>query len=192
MLLRWDPVALAGEAFPDPEARRRVVDGLLAHRDWIELDRGTLTPREVAMRGARRTGLDARALLALVERVPEVLEPIPQTVACAAELAARGHPLHLLSNIAEHTWAGLVRLHPFWEHFDVRVLSCRCGAVKPEPAIYRRLLVEADLRFGQAVFLDDLPENVEAGRRAGLRALRFETPDTSLPALHRLLEADAP
>jgi 2-haloacid dehalogenase len=144
----------------------------------------------VADRGARRSGLDRAALLALIERVPDVLEPIPETVACAAELAARGHPLHLLSNIAAHTWDGVLRRHDFWAQFDVRVLSWHCGAVKPEPAIYHRLLEDAGLRPGEAVFLDDLPANVEAGRRAGLRALRFEDPATSLPALRRLLEAD--
>ncbi len=190
VLLRWDPEGLAAHAFLDPEARRRVVEGVLGHPDWIELDRGTRSPAEVADRGARRTGLNRGALLALIEQVPEVLEPIPETVACAAALAARGHPLHLLSNIAAHTWDGVVRRHEFWSHFDVRVLSCHCGAVKPEPAIYRRLLEDAGLRPGEAVFVDDLPANVEAGRRAGLRALRFTDPATSLPALRRLLDAD--
>jgi putative hydrolase of the HAD superfamily len=189
VLLRWDPEGLAADTFPDPEARRRAVEAVLAHPDWIELDRGTLSPTEVADRGARRSGLDRGALLALIERVPEALEPIPETVACAAELAARGHPLHLLSNIAAHTWDGVVRRHDFWKHFDVRVLSCHCGAAKPEPAIYRRLIDDADLRPGAAVFVDDLAANVEAGRRAGLRVLRFEDPATSLPTLRRLLEA---
>lgn len=189
VLLRWDPEGLAARSFPDPEARRRAVESVLAHPDWIELDRGTLSPAEVAVRGARRSGLDRAALLGLIERLPEVLEPIAETVACAEALAARGHRLHLLSNIAAHTWDGVARRYDFWKHFEVRVLSCHCGAVKPEPVIYQRLLEDAGLRPGEAVFLDDLPANVEAGRRAGLRALRFEDPATSLPTLRRLLEA---
>ena len=52
--------------------------------------------------------------------------------------------------------------------------SCEVGLRKPDPRIYLLALERAGVRPEQAVYVDDRPELVDAGRSVGLTAIRFE------------------
>jgi len=54
------------------------------------------------------------------------------------------------------------------------VASCDVGLRKPDPQFYRLALERAKVRPSEAVYVDDRPEMVEAGRAVGLTAVRFE------------------
>ena len=55
------------------------------------------------------------------------------------------------------------------------VASCDVGLRKPDPQLYRLALKRAGVRPSEAVYVDDRPEMVEAGRAVGLTAVRFES-----------------
>lgn len=55
------------------------------------------------------------------------------------------------------------------------VASCEVGCRKPDPAIYRLALARAAVEAPGAVYIDDRPELVDAGRGLGLVAIRFES-----------------
>jgi putative hydrolase of the HAD superfamily len=57
--------------------------------------------------------------------------------------------------------------------FDVIVISGDEGITKPDLEIYHRALGRLDVAAREAVFIDDMRENVEAARRVRLRATRF-------------------
>ncbi|MBI2104432.1 MAG: HAD family phosphatase [Candidatus Omnitrophica bacterium] len=54
------------------------------------------------------------------------------------------------------------------------VASCDVGLRKPDPQFYRLALERAGVRPSEAVYVDDRPEMVEAGRAVGLTAVRFQ------------------
>jgi len=54
------------------------------------------------------------------------------------------------------------------------IASCDVGLRKPDPKIYQLALERGGARPEFTVYIDDRPELVEAGRRAGLTAIRFE------------------
>jgi putative hydrolase of the HAD superfamily len=54
------------------------------------------------------------------------------------------------------------------------VASCDVGVRKPDPQIYFLALKRAGMLPRQAVYVDDRPEMVEAGRSIGLTAVRFQ------------------
>jgi len=58
--------------------------------------------------------------------------------------------------------------------FDWLVASCEAGCRKPQSQIYHLVLRQTGVEPPAAVFIDDRPEFVEAGRAVGLRAIRFE------------------
>lgn len=64
--------------------------------------------------------------------------------------------------------------------FDDWVASCEVGLRKPDPQIYRLAMGRVGVQPDAAVYVDDRPELVEAGRAAGMTAIRFES--------HRQLE----
>ena len=67
--------------------------------------------------------------------------------------------------------------------FDHWVASCEVGMRKPEPEIYAFAAKQAGVRPQAAIYIDDRPELVEAGRAAGLKAIRFESGDQLIEAL---------
>ncbi len=54
------------------------------------------------------------------------------------------------------------------------IASCEVGLRKPDPAIYALAVARGGARPSTTIYIDDRPELVEAGRRAGLMAIRFE------------------
>jgi HAD superfamily hydrolase (TIGR01509 family) len=67
------------------------------------------------------------------------------------------------------------RNYELLRHFDDYVLSYEVKAMKPEPAIYREAIARAQCRPEECFFTDDSPAYVEAARREGIDAVRFES-----------------
>lgn len=67
-----------------------------------------------------------------------------------------------------------MRAFPSLDFFKGWVASCEVGLRKPDPEIYRVALERSGAAPGEAIYVDDRPELVEAGRAAGLTAIRFE------------------
>lgn len=91
----------------------------------------------------------------------------------------------LLSN-AWITLRDFLKTTPVADLFDVQVISAEVGLMKPDPRIYARVLGELGVLPHEAVFIDDMPENVEGARRVGLHALRFTDNPTLFRDLKRL------
>jgi putative hydrolase of the HAD superfamily len=72
------------------------------------------------------------------------------------------------------------------QYFPVRIYSCRVGVCKPAPEIYLRALQEVGVSAGEALYIDDIEENVQAARKIGMLALRFTGVDPLYDALRRL------
>jgi epoxide hydrolase-like predicted phosphatase len=84
-------------------------------------------------------------------------------------------------------------LHNEWhiaDCFDVIVISALVGMMKPDPAIYRLTLNQLQVAPQEAVFIDDMRENVEAAAALGIHAIQFTTRDGTLKELEALLRVD--
>ena len=60
--------------------------------------------------------------------------------------------------------------------FDAAIASCEIGAIKPAHQMYEAILALLGVAPGEAVFVDDLPANLEAARALGMRAVRMVRP----------------
>lgn len=61
--------------------------------------------------------------------------------------------------------------------FDEIVISAEEGVVKPSPQIYQITLERLNLEPGQAVFVDDFIENVQAAQAFGMQTIHFRSID---------------
>ncbi len=172
----WQPDALVRRVFGDPETEALVLKEMIAHADWIELDRGTLSLDDAIVRGALRTGLPEESIAQLFDAVPESLTPIEATFDLVRAANAAGQPLFVLSNMQHASADFLERKHDIWNLFEGIVFSCRIQKVKPEPGIYEYLLREHGLDPAETVFIDDLKENLEAAAAFGIRTVQFVSP----------------
>ena len=62
-----------------------------------------------------------------------------------------------------------------YDSFDITVLSCLEGMAKPGKGIYNLTLNRLGVLAGQALFIDDKPENIDGAKQAGLQTILFET-----------------
>lgn len=99
----------------------------------------------------------------------------PEMVRWQQRLRSDGFTTAILSNMGDAVLASLEANLPWVSGFDVHIWSYRHGCAKPEPEIYRLLLHELATAPEETLFLDDKRVNVEAARRAGIRALEFSS-----------------
>lgn len=64
---------------------------------------------------------------------------------------------------------------PRW--FDVVVVSSEVRVAKPDPAIFQMCLSQLGVEPGEALFVDDRIENIEAAARLGIQTFHFAGPD---------------
>lgn len=64
--------------------------------------------------------------------------------------------------------------------FEKAYLSHEMGHVKPQPEIYQQVIRQSNLIPQQSVFIDDVPENLEAAARQGIWPLWLEPGRTTM------------
>lgn len=174
VVIAWRPDEIVAKAFPDPAMQQLVRREIMAHPDWLELDRGTLSWESAIVRGAERTGLSHATVAAFLYSVPPALVAIRETVELLYRLRARGYTLFCLSNMPTVSMEHLQHTYSFWDVFTGMVISSRLGLCKPERAIYEHLLETYALDPADTVFVDDVEANLAAARELGIRTIKFE------------------
>src|SRR4051812_45465531 len=91
--------------------------------------------------------------------------------------AARRLPLYAFSNTNRaHEAHFSLAFADLLGHFRQMFLSSSIGLRKPEPAAFAHVVKEIGVPAERIVFFDDLSENVEAARAAGLAAVHVTCP----------------
>ncbi|KHE15109.1 HAD family hydrolase [Aeromonas hydrophila] len=172
VVVSWDPVGIVRSVCGEQGAEQ-LAERLFNHPDWLEVDRGTLSLHTMARQAEHRTGLSAAENLAILQAVPASLVPDPAMLSLIESLHGAGHTLYALSNMGHASIDWLEQHQPFWRFFSGKVVSARVRMMKPEPDIYRYLLVSFDLQAEQCLFIDDSPANVTAAQALGIGGLVF-------------------
>ncbi|MDM5074986.1 HAD family phosphatase [Aeromonas media] len=172
VVVSWDPVGIV-RSVRGPDGAEALAEQLFNHPDWLEVDRGTLSLHAMASQAEARTGLSAAENLAILQAVPASLLPDPAMVTLIEVLHSAGHRLYALSNMGHASIDWLEQHQAFWRFFSGKVVSARVRMIKPEPDIYRYLLVSFDLKAGECLFIDDSPANVAAAQALGLQGMVF-------------------
>lgn len=143
------------------------------YEKWPELDKGTIRYEEYReecllllpehLRGAARD---------FFREWPEFITPKRETLRLIDELTERHVPVYLLSNAPTY-FAEWVSSRQILSRFSGIVFSAPIRAAKPDPAIYRYLFDTFSLEPSECFFIDDLEENIEAGRSLGMDGIVF-------------------
>jgi len=82
----------------------------------------------------------------------------------------------LKTGIISNAWSDaleLVKTHVNQETFDEVLFSSEEGVEKPELEIYQRALARLNVLPTEAIFVDDMPKNVEGARAVGMVGVHF-------------------
>ncbi|XP_050015071.1 acyl-CoA dehydrogenase family member 10 isoform X3 [Alexandromys fortis] len=73
------------------------------------------------------------------------------------------------------------------KQFDVVVESCLEGVCKPDPRIYQLCLQRLGLQPSEAIFLDDLGQNLKAAASLGIHTIKVGQPEAAVKELEALV-----
>ncbi len=186
VVLDYDVERILASLALDPEIHSLLRDELFGHPQWLELDRGSMDEADIRQSVGQRTGLDDDLIADALLAMKNSLDPIPQTLALMQELAAAGLPLYCLSNMSRETWAH-INDHELFDLFEGVLISGHEGMIKPDPAIFERMLERFAIAADTSLFVDDLQANVDSARTLGIDAFHFRRSADCYAALRALL-----
>ena len=95
------------------------------------------------------------------------------TVDVLRRLKAAGYRVFGLSNWSMETFPLVLDKYPVFQELEGMVVSGEEHLIKPDAAIYNRLLGRYQLQAEESLFIDDNADNVAGAKAVGMEAVRF-------------------
>jgi 2-haloacid dehalogenase len=184
VLVDWNPRAFFASQIADAAELDRFL-GQVATSEWHAQHDAGRAFAETSAELIARFPADAALIRLWGERFLDTIgPPLPGMAELVAELAAAGVPLFAITNFSHEFWPAFAeREAALLAPFRGILVSGEVRLVKPDPAIYALALERFGLAPGEAMFVDDRPENVAASEAAGLVGHVFRDADTLRAAL---------
>jgi HAD superfamily hydrolase (TIGR01509 family) len=146
---------------------------------------GLMTQREFFEEIRRHTGFRG-SFEEFAGYFADIFWEIPPMVELHATLRRQGVPTYIFSNTNELAIGHIRRNFPFYANFDGHILSYEVRAMKPDAKIYEALEKMAGRRGADVLYLDDRPENVDAGAARGWQVILQTDPAKTRAEMVRL------
>jgi putative hydrolase of the HAD superfamily len=182
-----DPAHRVALAAALGRTRAALEEAVFGSAVWDAASRGAL-PADAAWEAiARDLGWPTAHLDEFVERFFAGDRVDGALVRLIEGLRAAGVPVGLLSNAPPPRARGATGAGRWGMEglFDVQVFSYEVGVLKPDPAMYARILSALGVPAPEALFIDDAPENIAGARRAGMATHLFSGGEALVAALCR-------
>jgi len=144
-----------------------------------EYDRGTINSKEYykTVLSCLEVNMDDKSIEELIEIDIKSWKNInTETVALMEELKAAGYLVGILSNMPHDFLAWARKNVPAFSLPHVGLFSCDVNLIKPEEAIYRKLVSMLNAEAGELVFFDDKVENIKGAEAIGIKAILWKNP----------------
>ncbi len=108
------------------------------------------------------------------------------------EQLKESYTLSIISNTDALHYHRICKDYPIDQVFSQPITSYTVHQRKPGPDIYQSALDRFDIKPSQALFIDDLWENIEAATRLGITSLQYVTTEKLIHDLYMLgLESES-
>jgi len=147
-----------------------------------EYDRGVITAKEYYRNvlSQLKVVMDDKNMDEMIAMDYESWKNInPGTVALMEDVKKAGYILGILSNMPHDFLAWARENIPVFSLPHIGIFSCEEKCIKPEEAIFRKLLSMADVKAEELVFFDDNTENVKSAGNLGIKAFIWESPENA-------------
>ena len=187
VLYDWNPRVLFERLIPQGEALDSFLRDVVTTEWHFQHDAGrpfAETSAELILRFPKHAELIDAWGSRFDETIPGPIADMPELV---ADLDAAGVPLYAITNFSGEFWKPFrTREAAMFDRFRDIVVSGDEKLVKPDPAIYRLALNRFGIAAGDAVFVDDVPANVDAAAALGIHAILFSDATSLRGELERL------
>lgn len=190
VLLDWNPRHLYRKLIPDSAEMERFLASVTT-TEWHSVQDHGGDPAEATRRLKAQFPSDSPLIEAFYGRFDEMLDhAFPEMADLVERLHQAGTPLYLLSNapafLDDWLRGPAYTRHPFLSHFRDYVVSGRVGCAKPGPEIYDLVCRTGGFRPGDAVFIDDVPANVDGAKAVGMQAVHHRSAAETVRALRAM------
>jgi epoxide hydrolase-like predicted phosphatase len=167
-------------------ARGSVESIVHGSESWRAAQLGQISLTDYWADVARQFRLDANELERLKRDYFSGDQLDSELVAYARELRTRGHIVALLSNDSPALADKLTQLG-IADLFDPLIISANIGVMKPDARTYQIILDRIGRKADEAIFIDDMPANIQGAQQVGLHAIHYTTTSNLIPLLEPLL-----
>jgi glucose-1-phosphatase len=169
--------AMQGLASSIPLSPKEIWSAIEKDPRFVDLQDGRISARDWHLHIVRRLGgnltYDQFIQAWNAALLPETLQPDSLWAGLAKK-----YRLSLLSNTDPIHVAHMESTFTFFKYFPVRIYSCVVGSSKPNPVIYQEALRATKVKATEAVYIDDLEENVAAANSLGMIGVHCVEPST--------------
>lgn len=173
VIVRWSPEEIIRLTLGEATDAHAHANQIFQSDTWQALNRGTLTEAQAKQRFADDTALSPAQLEALFYYIKQTQICLYGSVELLHSAKQAGYGVYALTDNVREIVAFLKQRYAFWSLFDGAIVSAEVGCLKPEPAIYQRLLDDYHLDPASCVFLDDRVANVEGAKALGMAGIPF-------------------
>lgn len=116
----------------------------------------------------------------------DIFSPMDEMIQLHARLRDRRVPTYIFSNTNDLAISHIRRNFPFFAHFEGYVFSYEHGAMKPDARLYEVVERVTGRRGSEILYLDDRPENADAGVARGWQVIQHHDAGASLARVKEL------
>lgn len=94
------------------------------------------------------------------------------------------------TGLISNAWSGLrayIEREKFVDAFDKLIISAEVKVAKPSAKIYHIALDQLQVQANEAVFVDDVWENIQACEKVGMKGILFKSPESAIKQIKALL-----
>lgn len=187
VLIDWNPRYLFRKLAPNNPERVEYFLEHICNLDWNEQQDGGRTFAEAIAETSARHPDWADWINAYWNRWPEMLgSDFSEMVKMFAALKKSKTPCYALTNWSAETFPMGQAKFEFLSWFDGIIVSGAENLKKPDPEIYRLLCRRFGFSPQEAVYIDDMPRNVDAAYALGFEAIHHQTPEKTIARIRSL------
>ena len=150
-----------------------------------QYETGQLTSREFFEKIKAETGFSGD-IDQFSDSFANIFVPIDEMVEFHTKVCGQGYRTFIFSNTNDFAVTHIRRTFPFFSNFDDYILSYQHGVMKPDERLYAVVERQSGASGAEIVYLDDRPENVEAGAARGWHAILHQSPEQTLGEIRKL------
>lgn len=173
VLLDWNPKELYRKIVGRDDFDSHPINQVIGTSLWEEMDLGRLTMEDVGAILSEEHPEEKESIALFFEKVADILPLKEGGFDTAREYQRRGYRLLLLSNFGKDAWQKVIHRFPQFDIFEGGVISWKVGLIKPDPAIYRRLMADWEVVPKESLFIDDMYLNIAAAEALGFTGLHL-------------------
>ena len=175
VLLDWNPRYLYRKLFDDEDKMEYFLTHICSNTWNLMQDAGRSFADGVIELSTRYPD-HADLIAAYDARWLETLKgTIDKSVILLERLKKQDTPVYAITNFSQEKFNLTRQQFNFPKLFDGVIVSGEVRLIKPDPAIYLRLLMDYQLQAEDCVFIDDSPVNVAGAQRVGMHAIHFQS-----------------